>query len=148
MSLIISTGLASVFAKIIIMSNQLTAEQQRKIEENRRKALERRAQRLGQTLSGNKQTSTGFNSTTVQVQPLKQSTNSGPATVAHYAETPGTAFAPIRSVPTFKTDSQSIYDQNQDPKHRHLSGTGNQINQSSLSNSASSAQVRIVLQFS
>uniref|UniRef100_A0A665WX77 SWI/SNF-related matrix-associated actin-dependent regulator of chromatin subfamily A-like protein 1 n=1 Tax=Echeneis naucrates TaxID=173247 RepID=A0A665WX77_ECHNA len=34
------------------MSNQLTAEQQRKIEENRRKALERRAQRLGQTAAG------------------------------------------------------------------------------------------------
>uniref|UniRef100_A0A4W6FII3 SWI/SNF-related matrix-associated actin-dependent regulator of chromatin subfamily A-like protein 1 n=1 Tax=Lates calcarifer TaxID=8187 RepID=A0A4W6FII3_LATCA len=32
------------------MSNQLTAEQQRKIEENRRKALEKRAQRLGQAV--------------------------------------------------------------------------------------------------
>uniref|UniRef100_A0A8C3AK53 SWI/SNF-related matrix-associated actin-dependent regulator of chromatin subfamily A-like protein 1 n=1 Tax=Cyclopterus lumpus TaxID=8103 RepID=A0A8C3AK53_CYCLU len=42
------------------MSNQLTVEQQRKIEENRRRALERRAQRLGQTTtttSGNTQMS-------------------------------------------------------------------------------------------
>uniref|UniRef100_A0A8C6Q7X5 SWI/SNF-related matrix-associated actin-dependent regulator of chromatin subfamily A-like protein 1 n=1 Tax=Nothobranchius furzeri TaxID=105023 RepID=A0A8C6Q7X5_NOTFU len=39
------------------MSNQLTAEQKRKIEENRRKALKRRAQRLGQTVSSSKQPS-------------------------------------------------------------------------------------------
>lgn len=45
------------------MSNQLTAEQKRKIEENRRKALERRAQRLGQIASSNNQTSGSFNST-------------------------------------------------------------------------------------
>lgn len=38
------------------MSNQLTAEQQRMIEENRLKALERRAQRLGQAASTNKPT--------------------------------------------------------------------------------------------
>ncbi|XP_061926024.1 SWI/SNF-related matrix-associated actin-dependent regulator of chromatin subfamily A-like protein 1 [Entelurus aequoreus] len=36
------------------MSLQLTAEQQRRIEENRRKALERRAQRVGQTIATNK----------------------------------------------------------------------------------------------
>ncbi|TNN03096.1 hypothetical protein fugu_000125 [Takifugu bimaculatus] len=45
------------------MSNQLTAEQTRKIEENRRKALERRAQRLGQIASSNNQTSGSFSST-------------------------------------------------------------------------------------
>lgn len=39
------------------MSNQLTAEQQRMIEENRRKALERRALRLAQTNTGNGQAS-------------------------------------------------------------------------------------------
>ncbi|XP_029314570.1 SWI/SNF-related matrix-associated actin-dependent regulator of chromatin subfamily A-like protein 1 isoform X2 [Cottoperca gobio] len=57
------------------MSNQLTAEQQRKIDENRLRALERRAQRLGQTVSINKQTSGGFSSTSVQIQvidPLPQ----------------------------------------------------------------------------
>lgn len=39
------------------MSNQLTAEQQRMIEENRRKALERRAQRLARTNPGDGQAS-------------------------------------------------------------------------------------------
>lgn len=39
------------------MSNQLTAEQQRMIEENRRKALERRALRQAQTNTGNGQAS-------------------------------------------------------------------------------------------
>lgn len=126
------------------MSNQLTAEQQRKIEENRRKALERRAQRLGQTISSNKQTSIGFNTSAVQVQPPKQSANSDSATLAHHRETPSTAFAPKRSAPAFKTDSQSTHDQNQGPKHLHLSGIGNQINQSALSNSASSAQKQVI----
>ncbi|XP_041857728.1 SWI/SNF-related matrix-associated actin-dependent regulator of chromatin subfamily A-like protein 1 [Melanotaenia boesemani] len=55
------------------MSYQLTAEQQRKIEENRRKALERRAQRLGQTINSNKQPLTGFSSTSEQAQLPKQS---------------------------------------------------------------------------
>uniref|UniRef100_A0AAX7U147 SWI/SNF-related matrix-associated actin-dependent regulator of chromatin subfamily A-like protein 1 n=1 Tax=Astatotilapia calliptera TaxID=8154 RepID=A0AAX7U147_ASTCA len=48
------------------MSNQLTAEQQRMIEENRRKALERRAQRLGQANSTNVKPSVGSKSTSVQ----------------------------------------------------------------------------------
>lgn len=39
------------------MSNQLTAEQQRMIEDNRRKALERRAQRLARTNPGEGQAS-------------------------------------------------------------------------------------------
>lgn len=39
------------------MSNQLTAEQQRMIEENRRKALERRAQRLARPSPGDGQAS-------------------------------------------------------------------------------------------
>lgn len=39
----------------LIMSNQLTAEQQRMIEENRRKALERRAQRLARANPGDGQ---------------------------------------------------------------------------------------------
>uniref|UniRef100_A0A7N6F750 SWI/SNF-related matrix-associated actin-dependent regulator of chromatin subfamily A-like protein 1 n=1 Tax=Anabas testudineus TaxID=64144 RepID=A0A7N6F750_ANATE len=49
------------------MPNQLTAEQQRKIEENRQKALERRALRLGQSVSTNKQTPVGFNTASVQI---------------------------------------------------------------------------------
>lgn len=110
------------------MSNQLTAEQQRKIEENRRKALERRAQRLGQTISSNKQTSVGFNSTSLQVQPLKQSVNSDRATLSHHRETPNSASAPKRFVPPFKQDSQRLY------------STGNQVNQST--NSVSSREVR------
>uniref|UniRef100_A0A3B4ZBX5 SWI/SNF-related matrix-associated actin-dependent regulator of chromatin subfamily A-like protein 1 n=1 Tax=Stegastes partitus TaxID=144197 RepID=A0A3B4ZBX5_9TELE len=60
------------------MSNQLTAEQQRKIEENRRKALERRAQRLGQTIGTDKQSSAGSSSTSVQAQPPKQSFSTDP----------------------------------------------------------------------
>uniref|UniRef100_A0AAX7SU15 SWI/SNF-related matrix-associated actin-dependent regulator of chromatin subfamily A-like protein 1 n=1 Tax=Astatotilapia calliptera TaxID=8154 RepID=A0AAX7SU15_ASTCA len=55
------------------MSNQLTAEQQRMIEENRRKALERRAQRLGQANSTNVKPSVGSKSTSVQTQLPKQS---------------------------------------------------------------------------
>uniref|UniRef100_I3JR71 SWI/SNF-related matrix-associated actin-dependent regulator of chromatin subfamily A-like protein 1 n=1 Tax=Oreochromis niloticus TaxID=8128 RepID=I3JR71_ORENI len=52
------------------MSNQLTADQQRMIEENRRKALERRAQRLGQANSTN-------------VKPSTQVTNSIPSKSQH-----------------------------------------------------------------
>lgn len=113
------------------MSNQLTAEQQRKIEENRRKALERRAQRLGQT-------SVGFSSTSVQVQPCKRTAASEPA-----PRTLSSASAPNRFVPPFKKDFNNY---NQGPKHQHLSGTSNQLNQSTLYSSASSRQVRFVLQ--
>uniref|UniRef100_A0A8C4HQK8 SWI/SNF-related matrix-associated actin-dependent regulator of chromatin subfamily A-like protein 1 n=1 Tax=Dicentrarchus labrax TaxID=13489 RepID=A0A8C4HQK8_DICLA len=83
--------LALVGAESIIMSNQLTAEQQRKIEENRRRALERRAQRLGQSTSSSKQTPGGFSSTSVQVQPSKQSFTADPATLGHHRETPSSA---------------------------------------------------------
>uniref|UniRef100_A0A8D0DEV6 SWI/SNF-related matrix-associated actin-dependent regulator of chromatin subfamily A-like protein 1 n=1 Tax=Sander lucioperca TaxID=283035 RepID=A0A8D0DEV6_SANLU len=82
------------------MSNQLTAEQQRKIEENRRRALERRAQRLGQTIRSDTQTSSGLTS------------------------------APKRFVPPFKKDSPSFNNYNQGPKQQQqLSATSNQINQ-------------------
>uniref|UniRef100_A0A8D0AHD9 SWI/SNF-related matrix-associated actin-dependent regulator of chromatin subfamily A-like protein 1 n=1 Tax=Sander lucioperca TaxID=283035 RepID=A0A8D0AHD9_SANLU len=92
------------------MSNQLTAEQQRKIEENRRRALERRAQRLGQTIRSDTQTSSGLSSTSVQVtlQPSKQSVASDPATLAQH-----TASAPKRFVPPFKKDSPSFNNYNQ-----------------------------------
>uniref|UniRef100_A0A8D0ALU0 SWI/SNF-related matrix-associated actin-dependent regulator of chromatin subfamily A-like protein 1 n=1 Tax=Sander lucioperca TaxID=283035 RepID=A0A8D0ALU0_SANLU len=119
------------------MSNQLTAEQQRKIEENRRRALERRAQRLGQTIRSDTQTSSGLSSTSVQVtlQPSKQSVASDPATLAQH-----TASAPKRFVPPFKKDSPSFNNYNQGPKQQQqLSATSNQINQIS---SDSTRQVR------
>lgn len=105
------------------MSHQLTAEQQRKIEENRQKALERRAQRLGQTVSSDNQTPVGFTSS-LQLQPPKRSFNSEPAPVSHH-----TISAPKRFVPSF----------NQDPQR--LNTTGNQINQST--DSVSSREVRL-----
>lgn len=101
------------------MSNQLTAEQQRRIEENRQKALERRAQRLGQTLSGSKQASVGFISTSLPVQPPKQSVN---------LEKANSASAPTRFVQPSKQESQRPYN------------TGNQIKQST--NPESSKEVR------
>ncbi|XP_036965140.1 SWI/SNF-related matrix-associated actin-dependent regulator of chromatin subfamily A-like protein 1 [Acanthopagrus latus] len=127
------------------MSNQLTAEQQRKIEENRRKALERRAQRLGQTTSSNKQIPVGFGSASVQVQPPKHSVNSEAATLAHHREAHSPSAAPKPFVPPFKKDSQSFLNQNQDPKNQQLSSTGNRINhQSTLCNSASSRLIQVI----
>ncbi len=117
------------------MSHQLTAEQQRMIEENRKKALERRAQKLGQAVNSNKQTSSGFSSTTVQVQPPKQSSNSHSATLAHHRETHPATSAPKRFVTPLKTDSHSPQDQNQGPKHH----------QSAPYNTASSRQVRFIM---
>ncbi|XP_033469540.2 SWI/SNF-related matrix-associated actin-dependent regulator of chromatin subfamily A-like protein 1 [Epinephelus lanceolatus] len=126
------------------MSNQLTAEQQRKIEENRRKALERRAQRLGQTISNNKQTPVFFSSSSVQVQPSKHSFASDPATVTRHRETLSSAPAPKRFVPPFRKDSQSLNNYNQDPKHQQLPGTSNQINQNTLYNSAPKRQIQLI----
>uniref|UniRef100_A0AAQ5Y4Y9 SWI/SNF-related matrix-associated actin-dependent regulator of chromatin subfamily A-like protein 1 n=1 Tax=Amphiprion ocellaris TaxID=80972 RepID=A0AAQ5Y4Y9_AMPOC len=122
------------------MSNQLTAAQQQKIEENRRKALERRAQRLGQTISTNKQSSAGSSSTSVQAQPTIQSVSTDPA---HQRQT--AASAPKRFVPPFKNDSQSFSDHNRHPNHQPLSSGGNKNSQSALFNSTSSRQVRFVL---
>ncbi|XP_042351287.1 LOW QUALITY PROTEIN: SWI/SNF-related matrix-associated actin-dependent regulator of chromatin subfamily A-like protein 1 [Plectropomus leopardus] len=126
------------------MSNQLTAEQQRKIEENRRKALERRAQRLGQTSSSNKQSPVLSSSTSVQLQRFKQSVSSDPAAPAHHAETLSSTSAPQRFVPPFKKDSQSFNNYNQSPKHQQSSGTNNQINQSTLWTSAPTRQIQVI----
>ncbi|XP_028249272.1 SWI/SNF-related matrix-associated actin-dependent regulator of chromatin subfamily A-like protein 1 isoform X2 [Parambassis ranga] len=118
------------------MSIQLTAEQQRRIEENRRKALERRAQRLGQTTSSNAQSSAGSVRAPVQALLSKRSATPDP----DHRETP--APAPKRFVPALKTESQSVSNQNQCPNHQQVSvGAGSQINQTSLYNSASSKQV-------
>ncbi|XP_045909723.1 SWI/SNF-related matrix-associated actin-dependent regulator of chromatin subfamily A-like protein 1 isoform X1 [Micropterus dolomieu] len=126
------------------MSNQLSAEQQRKIEENRRRALERRAQRLAQTVNSSKQTSVGFSSTSLQAHPPVQINASDLATLAHHREAPSSASAQTWFVPPFKKDSESFSNQNQGTKHQQLSGTGNQINQSTLCNSTSSRQIQVI----
>lgn len=111
------------------MSSQLTAEQQRKIEENRRKALERRAQRLGQTTGTSKQPSAGFNGTTVHAQPPKQGVSLAPA--AHITSN----FASKRcGPPAFKKDFQSFSNQTLQPQQPQ--GAGSQINQNALKNSS------------
>ncbi|KAM9805139.1 SWI/SNF-related matrix-associated actin-dependent regulator of chromatin subfamily A-like protein 1 [Neosynchiropus ocellatus] len=80
------------------MSNQLTSEQQRKIEENRRKALERRAQRLGL----NPASSGG-----ASLQPPQKRTLPNPAPVSHHQQPPGAPPAPKRFAPPVKRDSHS-----------------------------------------
>lgn len=112
------------------MSNQLTAEQQRMIEENRRKALERRAERLGQANSTSVKNSGGPHSTSVQIQLPKQSPD--PAASTQYRET--ATSAPKRFVPPFQKETQS-------QNHHQLPGTGSQFNQSTVFNSASSKQI-------
>lgn len=116
------------------MSHQLTAEQQRKIEENRRKALERRAQRLAQTISTNNQSS-------VQIQPPKQSIEPDRATIAHHGDMCISSSAPKRFAPPRK-DAQTSNIHSQGLKHQQFSC--NQIGQSTHCNSASSRQVRLV----
>lgn len=126
------------------MSNQLTAEQQRKIEENRRKALEKRAQRLGQAVSTNKQTSEGLSSTSVQIQPPKQSVAPYLAALPSDRDASSSVSAPKLFVPPPRKETQSFSSQNQGPKHQQSSGGGNQINQSALCNSR---QVRFNVYF-
>lgn len=111
------------------MSSQLTAEQQRKIEENRRKALERRAQRLGQTSGASKQPSVGFSGATVQAQSPKQGVSLVPA-----AHTTSNFSSKRCGPPTFKNEFQSF--SNQTLKPQHPPGAGNQINQNALKNSS------------
>ncbi|XP_047227162.1 SWI/SNF-related matrix-associated actin-dependent regulator of chromatin subfamily A-like protein 1 [Girardinichthys multiradiatus] len=98
------------------MSNQLTAEQQRKIEENRRKALERRAQR--------QQPPAGCNGASAQADLSKQSEN--------HRNPPFSA--PPRFVPPFKKDSQMSSNQIDRTNHQLQPGSGNQLNQNTLNN--------------
>ncbi|KAF7653429.1 hypothetical protein LDENG_00082990 [Lucifuga dentata] len=105
------------------MSNQLSVEQLRKIEENRQRALERRAQRLAQTVSTNRNTSAGCS-----------------ASDPHREIYSTSASAPKRFVPPFKNISQSHVNQNKESNTQQTSGTGNQISQITLPNSASSKQ--------
>ncbi|KAK1902864.1 SWI/SNF-related matrix-associated actin-dependent regulator of chromatin subfamily A-like [Dissostichus eleginoides] len=123
------------------MSNQLTTEQQRKIDENRRRALERRAQRLGQNISDNKQTSADSTSTSVQVQTSKRRLDSDPAAAPH-RETLSSASAPKRFVPPFKKDSGSLNNFNRGSKQQLLSTSGNKIHQNT--NSASTRQIQVI----
>lgn len=80
------------------MSNYLTADQQRKIEENRRKALERRAQRLATSTNQN----VGNLSSTSQ--PLKSNLN--PCTLTRETSNSGSA-SKLFSQP-FKQDSLGL----------------------------------------
>uniref|UniRef100_A0A8C6Q961 SWI/SNF-related matrix-associated actin-dependent regulator of chromatin subfamily A-like protein 1 n=1 Tax=Nothobranchius furzeri TaxID=105023 RepID=A0A8C6Q961_NOTFU len=113
------------------MSNQLTAEQKRKIEENRRKALKRRAQRLGQTVSSSKQPS-------VQPQLPTQSVSMVSADQTFNS-------AQARFVPPIKKDSQSFSNQIPQPNPQLLSGacssqyhqTSQHVNSSVLSGGGS-----------
>lgn len=112
------------------MSSQLTAEQQRKIEENRRKALERRAQRLGQSAGTSQQPSAGFRGSAVHAQPPKHGVSLAPA--AHTTS----SFASKRcGPPTFKKDFQSFSNQTLQPQ-QPPPGAGSQINQNALKNSS------------
>uniref|UniRef100_A0A3B4EUD3 SWI/SNF-related matrix-associated actin-dependent regulator of chromatin subfamily A-like protein 1 n=1 Tax=Pundamilia nyererei TaxID=303518 RepID=A0A3B4EUD3_9CICH len=112
------------------MSNQLTAEQQRMIEENRRKALERRAQRLGQANSTNVKPSVGSKSTSVQTQLPKQSPD--PVASVQHRET--SVSGPKCFPPPLKREPQS-------QSQQQLPGTSSHFNQSTVCNSASSNQV-------
>lgn len=80
------------------MSNHLTAEQQRKIEENRRKALERRAQRLA---SSTTQIVGSLNSTS---EPLKSNLNQCTITT----QTSNSASASKLFRPPFKQNSLGL----------------------------------------
>ncbi|KAM8856739.1 SWI/SNF-related matrix-associated actin-dependent regulator of chromatin subfamily A-like protein 1 isoform 1-T1 [Spinachia spinachia] len=114
------------------MSNQLTAEQQRKIEENRQRALQRRAQRLGNTGS----IKTNISRTPVQVQPSDHA--------AHHRHPGalGSALAPQRSVQPFKKDFTSPNNSNQGQKYNQL--PGKPIKQGPLPNSASTRQIQVI----
>ncbi|CAI5656275.1 SWI/SNF-related matrix-associated actin-dependent regulator of chromatin subfamily A-like protein 1 [Oreochromis niloticus] len=114
------------------MSNQLTADQQRMIEENRRKALERRAQRLGQANSTNVKPSVDSKSTSVQTQLPKQSPD--PVASVQHRET--SVSGPKCFPPPLKREPQS-------QSQQQLPGTSSHFNQSTVCNSASSNQTQV-----
>lgn len=124
------------------MSNQLTAEQQRMIEENRRKALERRAQRLGLA-----------NSTTGPrpahnsgPQPPRSGTAAVPSSLSHHSEPPGPVSAPKR--PTFVPPFKKIASQGPEnhvkiPEPQQVSARENQIRGTSC-NSVTPRQIQVI----
>ena len=120
--------------------SQLTAEQQRKIEENRLRALERRAERMGQTPIINNQTSAGPSGTSVQRQPPGRSLASRPAALVQHRDS-----APKLYVPLSKHQPQGFNNQKPAwPTHHQSSANGKQINQSRLCNTSPLRQVRWV----
>ncbi|XP_035460497.2 SWI/SNF-related matrix-associated actin-dependent regulator of chromatin subfamily A-like protein 1 isoform X2 [Scophthalmus maximus] len=129
------------------MSHQLTAEQQRTIEENRRRALERRAQRLGQPVGFNDVTSAGPGGAPVQRQPPPaHRVSPDPAALVHHRDTSTCSVsAPKRYVPPPKHQSQGFSNQKQEPAARQQSaGGGNHINQGGPCTSASSRQIQVI----
>uniref|UniRef100_A0AAQ5X9G4 SWI/SNF-related matrix-associated actin-dependent regulator of chromatin subfamily A-like protein 1 n=1 Tax=Amphiprion ocellaris TaxID=80972 RepID=A0AAQ5X9G4_AMPOC len=103
------------------MSNQLTAAQQQKIEENRRKALERRAQRLGQTIiidplpqtspHLNSHVLSGGGSTSVKpAQPKANitSSSSGGSVNSFYKQNSKPAQSPALQLPSNSTASNPV----------------------------------------
>ncbi|KAM6934194.1 SWI/SNF-related matrix-associated actin-dependent regulator of chromatin subfamily A-like protein 1 [Xenentodon cancila] len=120
------------------MSKQLTAEQQRQIEENRLKALERRAQRLGRSTGSSNQPPAGFDGISVPPQLPKQTVTSNHGVTANHGHT--STSAPKTFVPPFKKESQTFTDQPQLPKQQMVSGSDYQINQTTLNNNSSSSR--------
>uniref|UniRef100_A0A673CDI1 SWI/SNF-related matrix-associated actin-dependent regulator of chromatin subfamily A-like protein 1 n=1 Tax=Sphaeramia orbicularis TaxID=375764 RepID=A0A673CDI1_9TELE len=118
------------------MSNQLTAEQQRMIEENRRKALERRAQRLGLANSTNGPRPAYKSGP----QPPRPSTAAAPSSLSHHSEPPGPVSAPKRPtfVPPFKKIvSQGSENQLKIPEPQQIPARQNQIRSTSLGDAGS-----------
>ncbi|CAI5656276.1 unnamed protein product [Oreochromis niloticus] len=102
------------------------------IEENRRKALERRAQRLGQANSTNVKPSVDSKSTSVQTQLPKQSPD--PVASVQHRET--SVSGPKCFPPPLKREPQS-------QSQQQLPGTSSHFNQSTVCNSASSNQTQV-----
>lgn len=96
------------------MSKQLTVEQQRKIEENRQRALERRAQRLCQTVTNDCNSKNSQQNVAPNIATL---TNEKGATSS-------SASRPGQFVPPLKNVLQNHVSQNKDTKPQHLSGFG------------------------
>ncbi|XP_034430131.1 SWI/SNF-related matrix-associated actin-dependent regulator of chromatin subfamily A-like protein 1 [Hippoglossus hippoglossus] len=117
------------------MSHQLTAEQQRKIEENRLRALERRAERMGQAPSINNQTLAGPSRASVHRQ----------APVHHRDSPSSSVSAPKLYVPLSKHQPQGFNNQKQaGPTHHQSSANGKQISQSRPCNSSPLRQIQVI----
>ncbi|XP_053295798.1 SWI/SNF-related matrix-associated actin-dependent regulator of chromatin subfamily A-like protein 1 [Pleuronectes platessa] len=121
------------------MSHQLTAEQQRKIEENRLRALERRAERMGQAPSINNQPSAGPSRASVQRR--------APAAPDNHRDSSSSAVsAPKLYVPLSKPQPALGFNNQKQawPTHNQSSANGNQINQSRPSTSSPLRQIQVI----
>lgn len=103
------------------MSNQLTAEQQRKIEENRRKALERRALRLAQTNPGDGQASLlSSKGASERVHPSNS--------ISHQRATPNAAAAaPKQFVAPVKQHESRLHDTTGNNISHHTNSAPNEV---------------------